>query len=334
MLFTRKPAIRLVIIALLSIFSCVSVIAYNLLSSPDRAQLVDNSASEKLSFFALGDQGTGKLSQWKIARSMENVAEQNHGINFVVFLGDNFYSKGVQSTHDEQWNYKFENVYSGGNLKKIPFYAVLGNHDARHNPEMEIRYSQEKSGSGRWQMPGHHYSVDFGTDHGHPLLRIVFIDTNLLKDDLKREVDFVKQSFSQTGSQPTWRLVVGHHPIRNFGKHGETAQLVSELLPVLKQYQVDFYLAGHDHDEQVIAQDGEPYYLICGGGGQDLYHVPAPHDGLLYSDSDYSFIKMDVESTDMTITYYDADAKAKVTYSLKRNCEGAASVCLQEAKTP
>ena len=332
--FSKRSISTSITVVVLSILSGLSFIVYKLRSSPDRVQLVDNSGNEKLSFLALGDQGTGMLSQWKIARSMENVAEENHGINFVVFLGDNFYGKGAQSTHDRQWNYKFENVYSGHALKNVPFYAVLGNHDFRHNPEVEIQYSREQAGSGRWQMPGHHYSVDFGTDQGHPLLRMVFIDTNLVKDDLRREVDFVKQSFSPSGSEPTWRVVVGHHPVRNFGKHGETAKLVSELLPVLKQYQVDFYMAAHDHDEQVIAQDGEPYYLISGGGGQKLYHVPAPHDGLLYSDSSYGFVKMDAESSAITITYYDTSARAKVKYTLQRNCEGTASACLLQARTP
>lgn len=90
MLFKHKLVIRLVIIALLSIFSGVFAIAYNLLSSLGRIPVADNTGGDKISFFASGDQGTGKFSRWKVALSTEDAAVANHGINFVVPMGDNF----------------------------------------------------------------------------------------------------------------------------------------------------------------------------------------------------------------------------------------------------
>jgi hypothetical protein len=90
MLFTHKLVIRLAIIALLSMFSGVFVIAYNLPSSPGRIRVADNTGGDKISLFASGDQGTGEFSQWKVALSMENAAVANHEINFVVLMGDNF----------------------------------------------------------------------------------------------------------------------------------------------------------------------------------------------------------------------------------------------------
>jgi hypothetical protein len=199
---------------------------------------------------------------------------------------------------------------------------------------MEIRYGREQLGSGRWQMPDHQYSADFGTDHGRPLLRIAFIDTNRSGDALAGEADFVRQTYSAAGPEPVWRLVVGHHPVRNYGKHGDTPELVAALLPALRASRVDFYLSGHDHDLQVIARDNEPYYLICGGGGGELYRVPAPHDALVYADSDHGFMKIDVEPAALSVTYYDTAAQVKVRYSLPRRCEGSAASCLQHADAP
>lgn len=329
-----RPFLRAFTILLLATLAGVSFFAYRLLHTPEPARLVDSTRAEKLSFLALGDQGSGKLAQWRIARAMEAVATKNGGIDFAVLMGDNFYSKGVRSTHDRQWNYKFENLYSGDHLNNIPFYAVLGNHDYRGDPEAEIRYGRERLGSGRWQMPDHHYSADFGTDGGQPLLRIAFIDTNLSGEALAREADFVRQTFSAAGAAPLWRLVVGHHPIRNYGKHGETPGLAAALLPALQASRVDFYLTGHDHDLQVIARDGEPYYLICGGGGAELYHVPIARDALLYADSDHGFMKIDVDSAALSVGYYDTAAQMKVGYRLPRQCEGSAASCLHRTDTP
>ena len=35
-------------------------------------------------------------------------------------------------------------------------------------------------------------------------------------------------------SSAEWKIVVGHHSIRSIGHHGDTKELVSKLLPILK----------------------------------------------------------------------------------------------------
>lgn len=46
---------------------------------------------------------------------------------------------------------------------------------------------------------------------------------------------------------PTWLVVCGHYPVFSVGGHGDTEELLSDLLPLLKRYKVDAYLSGHDH---------------------------------------------------------------------------------------
>ncbi|HRF73647.1 MAG TPA: metallophosphoesterase [Accumulibacter sp.] len=220
-------------------------------------------------------------------------------------------------------------------MAAIPFYAVLGNHDVQGNAEAQIQYSQEQAGSGRWQMPAHFYRSDFGTDDGHPLLRIVFIDTNqLTPESLDRQARFIEQAFAPSGGRPTWRVVVAHHPIRNFGKHGETPQLVSALLPVLQKAHVDLYLTGHDHDQQLIARDGEPYYVISGGGGQGLYRVARDHEGLVFGESQHGFAKIVVDPERMAISFYAEGAELAGQYAVNRICAGLAVGCLQQTSEP
>jgi tartrate-resistant acid phosphatase type 5 len=47
--------------------------------------------------------------------------------------------------------------------------------------------------------------------------------------------------------QPTWLIVCGHYPVFSVGSHGDTDELLVNLLPLLQQYKVDAYLSGHDH---------------------------------------------------------------------------------------
>lgn len=35
-------------------------------------------------------------------------------------------------------------------------------------------------------------------------------------------------------SKATWKIVVGHHAIRSVSEHGDTQELVQQLLPILK----------------------------------------------------------------------------------------------------
>jgi len=328
----RQPY-HLLAIAVTVVIGTVGVLAYQMSSPPQRVQLTFPSAdAARISFFALGDQGSGQYRQWTVARSMEKVAERSGDPDFVVLLGDSFYSYGVGSIDDRVWNWKFEKMYSGARLAAIPFYAVLGNHDVLGNAEAQIEYSRAQAGSGRWQMPAHQYRKDFGNDQGRPLLRVVFIDTNRsASEGLEKQIRFIEESFAPSAGQPTWRVVVAHHPIRNLGRHGETPRLAAILLPVLQKYHIDLYVTGHDHDQQLIARDGEPYYVISGGGGQSLYHVSPGQDGLLFGKSQHGFCSIAVDSSAMQISFYDDDAEMASRYAIKRDCAEFSAACVRPA---
>jgi tartrate-resistant acid phosphatase type 5 len=47
--------------------------------------------------------------------------------------------------------------------------------------------------------------------------------------------------------EPAWLLVVGHYPVFSAGEHGDTDELLTYLLPLIKKYNVSAYISGHDH---------------------------------------------------------------------------------------
>jgi tartrate-resistant acid phosphatase type 5 len=238
------------------------------------------SQEQPLSFLALGDWGRdGGREQTEVAAAMAKTAAEV-GSRFVLSAGDNFYPGGVRSVRDPHWKASFEDVYSAASLQ-TPWYAALGNHDYRGKPKAQIRYSAH---SQRWNMPHRYYQVDRqilpddldifvldttpmvgGVGEGivrlslgrisvpDPAQQLVWLDTQLAK------------------SRATWKVVVGHHPIRSGGHHGGSATLKEQLEPLLTRYGVQVYICGHDHTLQHVQAGG--LHHICTGAGSSAGEV-------------------------------------------------------------
>jgi hypothetical protein len=95
---------------------------------------------------------------------------------FVLAIGDNFYSKGVKSVDDPQFKSKFEDTFPGKSLLNIPWYVTAGNHDyygGATGISAEIQYSNKSS---RWTFPSYYYAKNFKTSDGTTIL-LVSTDT-------------------------------------------------------------------------------------------------------------------------------------------------------------
>ena len=51
-------------------------------------------------------------------------------------------------------------------------------------------------------------------------------------------------------SNPTWLVMAGHYPVYSSGEHGDIQELLTYLLPLIREFNVDAYIAGHDHISQ------------------------------------------------------------------------------------
>ncbi|WP_256345327.1 metallophosphoesterase [Pseudomonas sp. PD9R] len=281
-----------------------------------------------VSMIAVGDQGSGDLQQWRVGRAMERVAVHEGRLDMVVFLGDNFYGKPLASTHDHNWQTKFERVYWGRWLSHVPFYAVLGNHDYPMSQKYEIKYGQQHKGSGRWQMPTNFYVKDFGDVGGRPLVRMVFLDTSAPRENLQQQIDLIDQAFQAPGPAPVWRIAASHHPVRNLGEHGEESDLVARLLPVLQRNKVDLLLSGHDHNQQLLLRAGEPAWVISGAGGQKLYALKTPALDSTFAASRAGFAKLDLDARQLRLAYYNDRGDLETGYRWARDCPWMAKGCL------
>ncbi|WP_448680506.1 metallophosphoesterase [Pseudomonas nicosulfuronedens] len=331
----RRRHLLLALAVLIVVAGCLAGFMV-LVPPPPYMPLADQNPSQ-VTLLALGDQGSGDLQQWRVAEGMERTAEREGGVNMVLLLGDNFYGKGLSGLDDPAWQLKFERVYHGPWLSRVPFYAVLGNHDYPESAAVELDYARQHAGSGRWQMPAPFYTHDFGEVQGRPLLRVAFLDTNADAAGRQRQADFLQTAFTAPGPAPLWKMVVAHHAMRSSGgKHGDDLALLQQLLPAMQHSGVDLYLSGHEHNQEVIVRPGEPAWLVSGGGGQTLDGIRpgTPADGTLFSAEQHGFARLAFTGDGLQLAYYDPQGNREQGFRWARACQGTAQICLKQNGGP
>jgi len=103
-------------------------------------------ATEFLSIGDWGDKGAHNIAGYMGKYKPE----------WILAIGDNFYSKGVSGVDDPQFKDKFENTFTAPSLN-VPWYVVSGNHDYYGGDKGiagEIAYTQK---SKRWTFPKFYY---------------------------------------------------------------------------------------------------------------------------------------------------------------------------------
>jgi tartrate-resistant acid phosphatase type 5 len=99
----------------------------------------------------------------------------------LIDTSDNFYKNskgldGVRSTHDIRWDEIWANVYLRGSMRRIPWYAVLGNHDYVGSIDAQVEKTGEEE---MWNMPERQYVQVRALANG-ARMAMIFIDTNFL----------------------------------------------------------------------------------------------------------------------------------------------------------
>ncbi len=281
-------------------------------------------ADRPVRLLALGDTGTGDEWQMRVAAAMESWCSRTNKspIDGILLLGDNFYSSGVDSVHDQQWQTKFEKPYGSPCLSRIPVYPVLGNHDYRLSPQAQIDYSVMQP---RWRMPARFYSADFG-----PVARLVAIDTNRLDwcgFPQHCVVDFMNSRL-RTGDSPGhttgnfkgWRVVTGHHPMGSSSTHGRSYDgtfFAHTLRPQLCK-RADLYLSGHAHQmEHLRFASCDTDFIVAGSGGADLGGVKEGNSDSQFLKRERGFVVLELSASHMSVAFVDINLNE--IYRLERS---------------
>lgn len=181
-----------------------------------------------------------------------------------ILLGDNFYDDGVKSVDDPLWEL-FRDIRNTSD----EFYAIVGNHDYIESAQAQVTYSKTDP---KWVMPALYYYSRLNTsDDSGTYICGVFLDSYKF-DDTQLRWSRVILSSGECQSEKAYRMVFSHHPIHTVGIFQESdivKQLNAEMKPVLEEFRVHAFVAGHEHDMEVFYDNGVTY--LISGAFSDKY---------------------------------------------------------------
>ena len=263
-----------------------------------------------LEFMAVGDAGSGNEGQRIVAESMKEFALQNP-VQFVLYLGDNFYPTGVNSEDDPLFQTSFEDIYDKTVLN-MPFYIVLGNHDYMGNIDAQLAYSAR---SDRWNLPALYYSftVEYGVGE---TVQFIALDTNPIAngEDATEQLTWLEDELSR--SEADWIIVFGHHFIYSNGQYGDSSEMIERVLPLLQNYGVKLYISGHEHDMQLLRADNGFIQVIAGTGSRA--RDPLCRENSLYASSLLGFSAFRVSHDEIVISVILDEGKRDYAYVISR----------------
>ncbi|KAL0541797.1 hypothetical protein IC582_021858 [Cucumis melo] len=305
--------VRLLILCLLIALSGV------LLTRADLPRFAHPSKDDgSLSLLVLGDWGrNGDYNQSEVALQMGIIGEKLE-VDFVISTGDNFYDRGLKGTEDPAFEESFSKVYTAPSLQ-TEWYSVLGNHDYRGDVEAQLSPILKKLDN-RW-ICLRSFIVDT------EIVEFFFVDTTPFVDkyfndpedeiydwkailprrnylsNLLKELDSALKD-----SNAKWKIVVGHHTLKSAGSHGDTQELLHQLLPILEENKVDFYLNGHDHCLQHISSTNSPVQYFTSGGGSKAWRGDInwmdPKELKFYYDGQ-GFMSLQITHSQANFTFFD-----------------------------
>lgn len=254
---------------------------------PPRVRHPRPAIGDEVRLVALGDWGSGTRPQAEVAEGMDRAADEVGGIHGGLFLGDNFYNDGIVDAFDDQLRWKFEEVYDRPWLARVPWYAVLGNHDYHGDPRAQVAYTARSGG--RWHMPHEYFRVDLPGPE-RPIATLLGLDTNARFDRWDAQIAWLEAELRSLRDAEHPVLAFGHNPILSYCRKRNRIerQMPERILPLFRKYPVvDLYLSGHAHQLEMIEHD-DLRLAVLGGGGKRL-HPSGDGPGSLFHRSAFGF---------------------------------------------
>jgi hypothetical protein len=241
--------------------------------------------SQKLTFFVVGDFGTGKAPQYNVARAIweefQRRASTDSPVRFLISLGDNVYGDvggmvaGFRHTgaSDEDWGSKFFLPYEPL-LARIPFFPALGNHDGNESERHRDLAAILDNFAFPQNKPARYYNFTYGG-----VAQFFALDTTSNTESGPSRPDYLEDSpqFHWMQSEfakprPIWVIPYFHHPMFTAGPdHPPSLEQLRHWFSLFTNSGVRVVFSGHEHNFQaseVTPATGGIQFFISGAGGE------------------------------------------------------------------
>jgi hypothetical protein len=279
---------------------CTALMSEEALSDPPALPLSGDPGVRMLAFGDFGEQPNRNTApQRQLAEAMV-AYHADHPFDFGVTLGDNFYPRGLSSPTHPRWESQWERLYSPMGIR---VYAVFGNHDYNDpaSPAAEIERSRR---SATWCLPRHHYTFLAGP------VQLFALDTVALEEpqrDPGGAIAAQRQWLDRAlaASRARWKVVYSHHPIYSNGHHADSSgtlpRVRDHLLPLLRKHRVDVYLAGHEHDLEVLEPEDGIHFFVSGAAGRHLRRLDTSRCRVWGTGQAYGFTVLEADPTGLSL---------------------------------
>ena len=241
--------------------------------------------TDKLTFFVIGDYGTGAEPQYRVAQAMwsefQKRLKSDSPVRFMLSTGDNIYGNfttilfGVSHTgaEDSDWESKFFKPYEPL-LARVPFFGTLGNHDGNETESHRDLGAFLDNFPFPGGKPGRYYDFTYGgfaeflgldstknTESGHA-------HANYLPES--KQFQWLKEELGKP--KPAWVIPYYHHPVFNAGPmHTPSLRDLQHWVDLFGSSGVKVVFNGHEHNFQMSEANDLSHgirFITSGAGGE------------------------------------------------------------------
>lgn len=285
--------------------------AYQMVNGDTKTEIgyVTTGGTDAFSFAFAGDPQIGASGStisdtdgWEKTLGLIASSDQLKGVDFLLSAGDQ-----VNKASDET---QYDGYLNHSKLLELPVATVVGNHDSSSAAYDEHFNVPNESTLGSTAASSDYYFV-----YNH----VLFLALNSNNMSTAEHKAFMEQAIAATADQNiTWKVVTFHHSIYSVANHAVESDILqrrNELVPVLKDLDIDVVLMGHDH---VYCRT----YMMDG--------LTPMTDASLYDDADYSSI-----TNPTGILYVTANsASGSKFYTIQQNQDFSYSRVMNQERVP
>ena len=283
--------------------------------------------------YAWNDPEVFNLLENTFGQVYQRVTYQNAPVVFHVIPGNHDYDGNSQKKDKKYGDVllqesKAENLYPGW-WKYYPIdHTVTKAKDTNDFSEyVHLRAYTDEHGMYELTLP---QKLDLPNQD---LLTVIALDTQIIlemyeedeNENLEKHWTRLEELLTAHQNTP-WKIIIGHHPIASWGLHGgaqggikgtfrygiglmqdlkdgDYKKFRQRLATIMEKHNVPLYLAGHDHNLQLIninQQDPEllglkhnHYQLVSGSAGK-LSAVDEDHKAIAIYDKQHGFVRLDI----------------------------------------